>query len=306
MSGVALSWVLVAALIHATWNLLAKKTGGDVRFALVSQVAVALVWAPGGPVVRLARGGRLGACCNGRSWGPAVPSTRSISSRCCAATGWLTSRWCTRWRAAPGPCSRPWRPHCCWASRWGCWAGWVCWGWCWASCSSRAGRRCGMRCGAGRGAQADADGDTDADRHLRRLRAGIGYGLLTGLCIAGYTVVDGYAVKAGRHLAGVGGLPRQCGARADDPAVDPGAAPARAAAAGRLLAQHLEAGTDDCRDLAGGVCAGAVCRPPSRRCRMWRQRARCRCCSPRCWAAPCCASATRACGCWAPAALLPG
>jgi drug/metabolite transporter (DMT)-like permease len=34
-----------------------------------------------------------------------------------------------------------------------------------------------------------------AHEHLGRLRAGVVYGLLTGLCIAGYSVVDGYAVK---------------------------------------------------------------------------------------------------------------
>ena len=36
---------------------------------------------------------------------------------------------------------------------------------------------------------------TGAHEDLVRLRRGVGYGLLTGVCIAAYTVVDGYAVK---------------------------------------------------------------------------------------------------------------
>lgn len=48
MSAFALSLVLAAALLHATWNLLAKQAGGDVRFALISSVFVSVFWAPVG------------------------------------------------------------------------------------------------------------------------------------------------------------------------------------------------------------------------------------------------------------------
>ena len=44
----ALGLVLAAALLHAWWNVLAKKAGGDTRFALLSGLAMALVWAPVG------------------------------------------------------------------------------------------------------------------------------------------------------------------------------------------------------------------------------------------------------------------
>ena len=46
MPAAALALVLVAALLHATWNLAAKRAGGDHRFALISSVLVVLLWAP--------------------------------------------------------------------------------------------------------------------------------------------------------------------------------------------------------------------------------------------------------------------
>ncbi len=194
MSGVALSWVLVAALIHATWNLLAKKTGGDVRFALVSQVAVAVVWAPVGLwfawrevgawgllqwslvvasgaihtvyFVTLLRGYRLADLSVvyplARGTGPLLTAMAAtlLLGESLGLLGWLGVLGVVLGIVLISGGPALWHA---------------------------------LR--AGRGAQADSDGDTDADRHLRRLRAGIGYGLLTGLCIAGYTVVDGYAVK---------------------------------------------------------------------------------------------------------------
>lgn len=42
----ALTLILFAALIHASWNLIAKKSGGDARFALFTCVALAIIWSP--------------------------------------------------------------------------------------------------------------------------------------------------------------------------------------------------------------------------------------------------------------------
>jgi drug/metabolite transporter (DMT)-like permease len=42
----ALLLVLVAALLHATWNIAAKRAGGDQRFALLSALMVSVLWAP--------------------------------------------------------------------------------------------------------------------------------------------------------------------------------------------------------------------------------------------------------------------
>lgn len=42
----ALALVLVAGLIHACWNIVAKKAGGDVRFSFFSSVVMMVAWAP--------------------------------------------------------------------------------------------------------------------------------------------------------------------------------------------------------------------------------------------------------------------
>ncbi len=42
----ALALVLTAGLLHALWNIAAKKAGGDDRFAFISAVMVAVIWAP--------------------------------------------------------------------------------------------------------------------------------------------------------------------------------------------------------------------------------------------------------------------
>jgi drug/metabolite transporter (DMT)-like permease len=42
----ALLLVLAAAVLHATWNIAAKKAGGDHRFALISALLVVVLWAP--------------------------------------------------------------------------------------------------------------------------------------------------------------------------------------------------------------------------------------------------------------------
>jgi drug/metabolite transporter (DMT)-like permease len=46
MSLFALCLVLLAGLIHASWNIAAKKAGGDARFAVFSGMVGVVVWAP--------------------------------------------------------------------------------------------------------------------------------------------------------------------------------------------------------------------------------------------------------------------
>jgi drug/metabolite transporter (DMT)-like permease len=46
MSVAALALVFTAALLHALWNVVAKKTGGDARFALMAALLLVVVWAP--------------------------------------------------------------------------------------------------------------------------------------------------------------------------------------------------------------------------------------------------------------------
>src|SRR4029453_8064104 len=42
----ALALVLVAALLHALWNIAAKKAGGDHRFVLMGALLIVVLWAP--------------------------------------------------------------------------------------------------------------------------------------------------------------------------------------------------------------------------------------------------------------------
>lgn len=48
MSLSALALVLLAGLIHASWNIAAKKAGGDARFAAFTGLVMMLAWAPVG------------------------------------------------------------------------------------------------------------------------------------------------------------------------------------------------------------------------------------------------------------------
>lgn len=184
MSVLALVLVLLAALIHAGWNLVAKRSGGDARFALLSTVAVAVVWAPVGGwfawrdagnygatqwsllvasgvlhvvyFVTLLRGYRLGDLSVvypvARGTGPLLSATAAtiLLDERLGVLGWTGVAAIVGGVAllAGLPLPRRTARH---ASR------------------------------------------SDADR--ARLRAGVRYGLLTGAWIASYTVVDGYAVK---------------------------------------------------------------------------------------------------------------
>lgn len=44
----ALALVVLAGLIHASWNVAAKKAGGDARFAFFTSIVMMVVWAPVG------------------------------------------------------------------------------------------------------------------------------------------------------------------------------------------------------------------------------------------------------------------
>lgn len=44
----ALALIVLAGLIHASWNIAAKKAGGDARFAFFTSIVMMVVWAPVG------------------------------------------------------------------------------------------------------------------------------------------------------------------------------------------------------------------------------------------------------------------
>jgi drug/metabolite transporter (DMT)-like permease len=48
MPPAALALVLAAALLHAVWNIVAKRSGGDSRFALIGSLQLVVLWAPVG------------------------------------------------------------------------------------------------------------------------------------------------------------------------------------------------------------------------------------------------------------------
>ena len=48
MSATALALVITAALLHSVWNIVAKKAGGDDRFALITALMLITLWAPVG------------------------------------------------------------------------------------------------------------------------------------------------------------------------------------------------------------------------------------------------------------------
>lgn len=48
MPASALAMVIVAALLHAFWNIVAKKTGGNRHFVLMGGLMLSLIWAPAG------------------------------------------------------------------------------------------------------------------------------------------------------------------------------------------------------------------------------------------------------------------
>ncbi|MEO8804739.1 MAG: EamA family transporter [Burkholderiaceae bacterium] len=48
MSATALALVIAAALLHSVWNIVAKKAGGDDRFALITALLLITLWAPVG------------------------------------------------------------------------------------------------------------------------------------------------------------------------------------------------------------------------------------------------------------------
>ena len=181
MPPLALALVLVAALLHALWNVVAKHAGGNHHFVLVCGLMLAALWAPVAAWVGLASVAAWGplewACIVGsglthlvyfnvllrgyresdltvvypvaRGTGPLLTTVGAIA---------LLREWPTVWTVA-----------------------------------GVAGVLGGLVLLAGgpsiwRRAHADP-------RESRRVRAGLAWGAATGIAIAGYTLIDGFAVK---------------------------------------------------------------------------------------------------------------
>ncbi|GAA5162686.1 DMT family transporter [Viridibacterium curvum] len=184
MTALPLSLVLIAALIHASWNLIAKKSGGDARFALFTCVVLAIVWAPVGIWFGWRDAGSYGAL----QWGLIVLSGAiHMAYYLILLRGYRVGDLSVVYPLARG--SAPLLTALVATSFLGealRLLGWL----------GITGIVLGILLIAGgpallRSLRAGHGGD-DA---TQRLRLGMQYGLLTGLFIAFYSVVDGYAVK---------------------------------------------------------------------------------------------------------------
>jgi len=181
MPATALALVLTAALLHALWNIVAKRAGGDARFQLLTAVLVALVWAPLG--IWAAWGVLPG-------WGPLEWGLVLASGLVHLAyfnvllTGYRVSELTVVYPVARG--SGPLVSA--------------------LGAVLVLGERLTLQSGAGvlavcGGVFLIAGGPRlwaaahDEPAQRRRVRLGIGYGAATGLLIAGSTLIDGYAVK---------------------------------------------------------------------------------------------------------------
>jgi drug/metabolite transporter (DMT)-like permease len=184
MSALPLSLVFLAALIHASWNLIAKKSGGDTRFALLTGIVLAIFWAPAGIWFGVQQAGNYGL----REWSLIVASgVLHTAYYLTLLRGYRKGDLSVVYPLARG--SGPLLTALVATTFLGeslRVIGWL----------GVLGIVGGIVLIAGGPAliRAFRSKDNSNSAHAA-LRAGVIYGLLTGLFIATYTLVDGYAVK---------------------------------------------------------------------------------------------------------------
>jgi drug/metabolite transporter (DMT)-like permease len=184
MSTLALSLVLIAAVIHAGWNFLAKKTGGDVRFALLTCIALTIVWSPVGLWFVWRDAATFGAL----QWGlVAASGAIHVVYYVTLLRGYRLGDLSVVYPLARG--TGPLITAVVATTFFGealRWIGWL----------GVMGIVGGIVIIAGGPSLLRAfRRGTHSPLELARLRAGVGYGVVTGAFIAAYTLVDGYAVK---------------------------------------------------------------------------------------------------------------
>ncbi|SDM20903.1 EamA-like transporter family protein [Oryzisolibacter propanilivorax] len=178
----AFGLILLAGLIHALWNIAAKKAGGDARFAFFTSVLMMLVWAPLGWWLGRDAVPLWGA----REWGiVAVSGVLHVVYYVTLLRGYRKADLTVVYPLArgTGPLLSSLAALLLLGERLSAWG-----------VLGLAGVVGGVFLVAGGPALLRVrQGTGDAQR---RLRKGLLYGVLTGVFIASYTVVDGYAVKA--------------------------------------------------------------------------------------------------------------
>lgn len=184
MSAQALALVLLAGVVHAGWNIVAKKVGGDARFAFFTSVWMMLVWAPLGLWLgwdAVPRWSALQWAAVGVSGVLHVvyfvtllrgyrEADLTVVYPLARGTGPLLSAMLAVWLLGEAITT--------------------------AGVLGVLGVVAGVVLIAGGSSwlRASAAGDSSPVAR-RRMRQGLFYGVLTGVWIASYTVVDGYAVK---------------------------------------------------------------------------------------------------------------
>ncbi len=180
MSPFALGLVLAAALLHASWNLVAKKAGGGNHFVLLGALLVSLVWAPAAVWVGIDAVARLGA----REW--AVLGASAVLHVLYFRTllhGYSVADLTVVYPVARG--SGPLLTSLGAVALLGETLSLV-------SAVGALAVVCGVFLIAGGWAVWRKAHDVSQSE---RVRCGVLWGALTGVFIAGYSVVDGYAVK---------------------------------------------------------------------------------------------------------------
>ena len=180
MSATAFALVIAAALLHSIWNIAAKKAGGDDRFALIACVLLIALWAP----VGVWAGWGVLPLWSWREWGVVLASAvvhlvyfqtllrgyrlsdLTVVYPVARGTGPLLSS-----IGAVGLLGEPMSP---------------------VGVAGVAAVVLGVFFIAG-GPGLWAKAHDPAQR--TRVRAGLAYGAATGALIAGYTLIDGYAVN---------------------------------------------------------------------------------------------------------------
>jgi hypothetical protein len=117
----ALALVMLAGLIHASWNIAAKKAGGDARFAAFTGVVMTVFWAPLGPVAGLAAGSALGPGALGLHPGQRGAAPGVLPRTAARLPQGRSHRGLPAGARLGAPCCRPWWRSCCWASASRCW-----------------------------------------------------------------------------------------------------------------------------------------------------------------------------------------
>ncbi len=176
----ALALVITAALLHALWNVAAKKAGGDHRFALLTVLMTVVLWAPVALWVGVGQVARFGTL----EWGVLISSAVvHVLYITVLLKGYRVSDLTVVYPVArgSGPLMAALGAVLLMGERLS-----------WLALLGVLGVCGGVFLVAGGPALW-----RKAHEPAQRLRvlAGLRWGLMTGVLIAGYTVIDGYAVK---------------------------------------------------------------------------------------------------------------